>query len=170
MPEGRSIAVAAVVVSGVVGVTAPVVTWLSTRSAQRNQAHTQLVREDRAELRSVLDNAAVALTRAVAAASRDEDDWRLSGHDGLTAPFELSKPLNDVRFGIERLSVRLGRDAPVVRASQRAFLPLLDLTLLYQQPYTEPLRKKVLQRLTQAEDAEAAFIAAAQKLAGSTLR
>jgi hypothetical protein len=170
MAEGRSIALAAVVVSGVVGVTAPVVTWLSTRSAQRSQAHSQLVREDRAELRSVLDSAAVALTGAVTAASRDEDAWRLAGAGGLKRPLQLGRRLDEVRFGLERLSVRLGSDATVVRAYRQGFLPLLDLGLLYQDPFTERQFKRVSQRLTEAEDAEAAFIAAATALAGSTLR
>jgi hypothetical protein len=64
MADDRSVALAAVVVTGIVGVAAPLITWRATRDVGELSARAELVRGDREDLRQVLDNATTRLLAA----------------------------------------------------------------------------------------------------------
>jgi hypothetical protein len=63
VPETPRIALAAIAVTGLVGVAAPLITWQAARSGERASASTARQLADLAELRSVLDSAIFRLDR-----------------------------------------------------------------------------------------------------------
>jgi|GEM_PF-4306464 hypothetical protein len=123
----RRIAIAAVVVTGIVGVAAPLITWQAGASAHREAAAAERQRTDRVELRAVLDEALVALTSFQSSVlSASTTWWSLERTaSGLTVLPEasLERPLEafeSARGGSERIRIRLGPRHEAAQLHSRA--------------------------------------------------
>jgi hypothetical protein len=111
----RRIALAAVIVTGIVGVTAPVIAWQAGASAQREALRGERQRTDLVELRAVLDEGLVALMSFQSSVLAASTTWwnveRVAVNStplprsSLERPFEV---LEAARGGTERIRIRLG--------------------------------------------------------------
>lgn len=119
MAEDRRVALAALAVTAVVGVAAPLGTILATNSHDSRRLRMEQAQTDRMELRAVLDRAASSLDVAgrrlgVALTQRR----RLT----LAQFVPLQAQLDDVTQAHNRVAIRLGRHTPASRRMRDALL------------------------------------------------
>jgi hypothetical protein len=171
MAENRSIALAAVVVTGVVGVAGPYITWKAIRDTGKLASRTILVQSDRADFRQVLDEAALVLRQRSDAVRALASEWadgdRPLGPDRLSG-FEAR--LQRMGAIAERLRIRLGTDAPLYVAYSKA---LADINLVSLRVRRDPTGAgiKAVQSLERVLKSDSvAFYRLANEQAGSILR
>src|SRR5690242_19306447 len=122
------IALAAVIVTGVVGVVGPIVTWRATVDVTRSGQRAERRRADLAELRSVVDNALADQAQAGAAGSRvtgffdrvleaqfdnanaDDTLQRKRYQRWIASERGFTKAMNAASRDATRLEIRLGND------------------------------------------------------------
>jgi hypothetical protein len=165
--EDRRVALAAVVVTGVIGVSGPLITWAATRDAQEASARAELVRAERADARAVLDRAAITLERAIREAQRAARVWD-TGHVVDHFDTRFGRSVNALLHDAQRLRIRLGRH-PAVTHYINAGTLLTDIRGLFEKKRTtqrELMHERKFEKLTLADEA---FIIAANDLARSRL-
>lgn len=168
--QDRSVALAAIVVTGIVGVAGPLITWRATRDAQAQAAHEQLMREDRAELRAVLDRAAIALERANSEVFEADGERERSPAGGLKADAPVFRRVDDVGFSSQRLLIRLdGERTHAADHYVRAATAQLQAIQLFNRRPTPARRQAAARALERASRETDAFVDSAHKLAGTTL-
>jgi hypothetical protein len=109
-PSEPSLALASVLVAGVVGVFGPLITWRATRDSRRTATRAEFVRNDRTELRAILDDAALALNAVNSdigpgSVTKWVDDGR------PLEPPQFRRDLTAVDRSRQWLVIRLGTDA-----------------------------------------------------------
>src|SRR3954463_11512321 len=108
MAEDKKLAALAVIVTGLVGICAPIITWVATRDAQDATTRSEIVRTDRAELRSVLERSVAAMDKSWLDMGLSYDAWSKSDRGGsarLQAP--LKKNQHPLTINQARLQLRL---------------------------------------------------------------
>ena len=126
MAEDRRIALAALAVTAVVGVGAPIGTVIVTNEHDTNRLRAEQAQADRTELRGVLDSSATRLDLLEARfydamygrASRSEPDFvpaRTYRNQQEAQPVarRLEGLIDTLRQDYNRIAIRLGADAPV---------------------------------------------------------
>ena len=170
MPEHRGVALAAIIVAGVVGVAGPLITWRATRDTQQSAAAAEVVRGDRADLRRILDKAAFNLERAAHTASGITLPWE---HATEPLSFSTLHPLvvrtNAVEFSTDQLRIRLGPGHPVLKPYADALLQLQRLVLKYKGPPVAAAVELATENRIQLYRDRKRFRAEAHEVAGSTL-
>lgn len=171
MAENRSIALAAVIVTGVVGVAGPYITWKAIRDTGKLASHTILVQGDRADFRTVLDEAALVLRQRTVDERPIVKDW-MEG-DGPLDPERVARfhaRLERMAAIAERLLIRLGPNSPLYQAYNKS---LADVTWISDRLLEEPSEARKLevstrQRKLQTNSED--FYRRATTEAGSILR
>jgi hypothetical protein len=116
MADDRRIAFAAIIVSGLVGVSAPIIAWVATRDTQHQASAQQLAISDRAEFRAVLDRAARDVVAAAGTVADSVARQRAAGVAvGETQATRLVGIVKTLNFDVVRLRIRLGDNDPVAR-------------------------------------------------------
>jgi hypothetical protein len=170
MAENRTVALAAVVVTGVVGVTGPLITWKATRDSGELSSRAQLVQADRADLRRVLDEAALVLRARRVAVDGLVAEWTRTGRAlPMQRVARFDAPLQQMGAISEQLSVRLGPRSPLNLAYARA---LADLRVISDKLALTPeaAGPVVARREKLLTENSAAFFRRANEVAGSILK
>jgi hypothetical protein len=171
MAGNRSIALAAVVVTGVVGVAGPYITWKAIRDTGKLASRTILVQSDRADFRQVLDEAALVLRQQSDAFDALAKEWadgdRPLGRDRL---FGFEGRLQRMGASAERLGIRLGTDAPLYVAYSKALADIKVLSDRVRRDPTAAKIKSVQSRKRVLHSNSVAFYRLANEQAGSILR
>jgi hypothetical protein len=122
VPEDRRIALAALCVTAVVGVAAPLITWRAALSGQDRAAQDARHQADLTELRSVLDGSLEALDRLQIAVQFEMVAWerRMSA-----ARYQAKHLASDRAYSAwlrerDRLTIRLGQNDELVHLYGRA--------------------------------------------------
>lgn len=119
MPQDKRIALAALAVTAIVGVGAPFATVLATNAHDDHRFRAEQVQSDRAELRSVLDEAAAALDlldgQLTVAVADQEGELGREPHSPLRLPRQsvnrLQRRLDAAVRRYNSVAIRLGRAA-----------------------------------------------------------
>lgn len=168
--SNQRIALAAVLVTGVVGVAGPLITWQATKDTQEAAASAELVRSDRADLRDVLDHSASNLDRARVRAVELSGSWF---HATKPLPRQqlnhLSDLLTTTDFNLEQLHIRLGSESPAYRAYSSAQLDIEHMAVAYHGPPVHKAVSLVRRHMSGAINAQERFENEAHKLAESTV-
>ena len=170
MAENRTVALAAVVVTGVVGVTGPLITWKATRDSGELSSRSQLVQADRADLRRVLDEAGLVLRQRRFAVDRLVAEWTRTGRPLDPARLDPNdEQLQRMGAISEQLNVRLGPKSSVNLAYARA---LADLRVISDKLLFTPeaVGPRVTARQQRLIDDSRAFIRDSNRVAGSILK
>jgi hypothetical protein len=182
MPEDHKLALAAVVVTGIVGVTGPLITWRATRDAQQTAGRIEEVQADRAEIRRVLDRAIGDLLKANRAGSfylqwsasdplgspRQQMGWSPSDVRGRRFPGDqLDEAITAARRSDVRLRIRLGDRSPVVSAYSQAVDAYQDMTTVSN--FRVNINQDEERAMRNAAKRVAQFMAAAHRLVRSSL-
>jgi hypothetical protein len=171
LAEDRSVALAAVVVAGIVGVAGPLITWQATQQSQDRAADAEQRRADRADLLKVLDEA----TSNLASASDRSSPLAVSWANGHRIPRReqrlLAAKVRAVRFSDAQLQLRLGSTSSVFRAYHRAERDLFFIYIsLSSDPLTTPPSDAVvIERSNRLDDDRSKFTTAAHGLARSKI-
>jgi hypothetical protein len=114
--EDRRLAMAAVIMSGIVGFGAPVLSMLAARSIQNAAFRNERVQADRTELRSVLDRAAVEVTSFQVTTQDAASSWYYRTRARYRDAQRLRRGVFELRRNYYRLRLRLGAKDPAVRS------------------------------------------------------
>ena len=118
MAEDRRITLAALAVTAIVGVGAPIGTVLATNEHDRNRLRAEQAQADRVELRAVLDDAATSLYTVMAMFIAEQS--HLLAYQSHAKGFEnqSERKIDQLYRQYTRLAIRLGQSAP---ATERMF-------------------------------------------------
>jgi hypothetical protein len=176
MPDDRRIALVAVIVTGVVGLGAPLISIVATRQNQRDAFRDERSRVDTAELRGVIDDATVAVATLInnaEVASGASDDDLLPAADEQERKRRAVKALEEdvqrMRRSYYRLQLRLGAREQAVAEYRKLYETSRDLLWHVQFPdweFVEGGAPGLYSALAQQQDP---YLAAATALARSRL-
>jgi hypothetical protein len=121
--ERNGLALAAIAVTGVVGVAGPLITWRAGIAGQQAASRDERSGADRTELRSVLDAALTDLDNLGTTVGREVVAWEAPGISRAT--YEARHLATDkayAQFGIDldRLAIRLGNGSALWRTYNSA--------------------------------------------------
>jgi hypothetical protein len=152
----------------VVGVAGPLITWRATRDSQITATRAEFVRGDRAEIRQILDRAALDLNELNHEIGGGISDWANSDRPLPVARFRSE--ITAVDKDVQRLQIRLGTTADASREMSAARAAQLDaVAMLVIRPATERDRAVVEKHSDEADERYRRFVSAANRLARSTL-
>ena len=160
----------ALVVTGAVGISAPIVTAVFAYQRQKREEQHQLRLRVTDELRSVLDDAALVLARGYNSLLREGDEWA-RGVDPSTLK-RLDEAIDDAELSAGRLRLRLGQDSHVLEPFLDAKTALYDLRQRIHctggaAPAPEARRREVKAIQERFDAARTQFFAAGHLLIGS---
>ena len=173
MPEDRRLALAAVIVTGAVGLGAPVFSMIAAREVQEDALQANRSQSDLAELRGVFDVTAAQVPQLQVAAQAVGDAWRPSGRsDWRTPTFErrfrqFQSRVDEMRRNYYRLRLRLGSSAEPVLALDRLYKEAIGLLELLDQRPHESSYEAAERRYRQIRSSRDDFLLSATELVGS---
>jgi hypothetical protein len=170
VPENPRIALTAVLMTGVVGVVGAVATYKAANDAQSEAGRAAVIKEDRAELREVLDRSYARLSEAENVGS--DLYLRLRSRKGFefSALAPLRSAVDAATLSEGQLAVRLSRESDVYRAYADAVSSLREMTLMLVQDPTGQRVDEFEDERDEFFDQEAKFLRAANRFARSVLR
>jgi len=169
MPEDRRIAIVALVVTGVVGLGAPLIAVVASRDSQREAFREERVQADIAELRSALDDATAGISTLLAGAVDAGDAWPKRGRQKRRAWSAFLRDVERTRRHYYRLRLRLGDGDKAVSEYEKVYLTSTDLLYAMEGPATRRREEKATELYEEIRGHRESFIAAAQQLARSRL-
>lgn len=178
MPEDRRIALAALAVTAIVGIAAPLGAVLLTDANENNRIHAEHAQADRAELREVLDDAATALS--VGSYRFRQESYREArapaSHDPVRANRRLQPEVERLERHYNRVAIRLGRDADATRRMNDALAVAYEIVAQQatksQQSWVSHPGRNIAEfgrAVNEYEKSTGRFIDAANRVAHSTM-
>jgi hypothetical protein len=169
----RRIALAAVIVSGVIGVTGPLITWRAAISGQKASSRDERARDDLADLRAVLDASLRDLNRLRTVLGPEMVAWEYQRPRRIYLARHLmtSKTYAQAQSNTDRLAIRVGTENQLWQTYNTAVGNAHAASLyMYGNQFGEAHTQEFVRLANKSNRAEIRFRAEALEAAGTNLK
>lgn len=163
-------AIALVIVSAIVGAFASIISAKIATDASRETLSEDRIREDKAELRSVIDKAAVNITRAQNLAADVTSAWHAKRErERRNALKKLHRQQYVTLTSLEQVNIRVGLDTPLAKHLRTSILLIAEVGKQSSGPPTLIRTNTVVDLDRKAVREFESFLKQARRIVGSRL-